>query len=46
MAAATDYDGLNVKESTENTTAGPLQCAVVAALPGTPNANTIYFVTT
>lgn len=33
------------RESAENTTAGQLQIAVVAALPGTPDANTIYFVT-
>jgi hypothetical protein len=45
VATATDYDGFNVKESTENTTAGALQAAVVSALPGTPDANTIYFVT-
>lgn len=32
--------------STEDELAGQMQIAVVAALPGTPDANTIYFVTT
>lgn len=32
-------------ESAQNTTAGQLQLAVVSALPGTPDANTVYFVT-
>ena len=32
--------------SSEDTLAGQMQIAVVATLPGTPNANTVYLVTT
>lgn len=46
VAAAGDYDNLYGKVSSENTTPGTLQLAVVASLPGTPDASTIYFVTT
>ena len=46
VGAAGDYDSLYGKVSSENTTPGALQLAVVASLPGTPDANTIYFVTT
>lgn len=46
QAAINEIDSEKPQISTEDTLAGQMQIAVVSALPGTPDANTVYFITT
>ena len=46
QAAIDEIDAEKPQISTEDELVGQMQLAVVATLPGTPDANTIYFVTT
>ena len=46
QAAIDEIDAEKPQISTEDELVGQMQLAVVATLPGTPDANTLYFVTT
>ncbi|MGI9487103.1 MAG: hypothetical protein ACR2RF_14745 [Geminicoccaceae bacterium] len=46
QAAVAEVEAEKPQISTEDELAGQMELAVVAVLPGTPDANTLYFVTT